>query len=160
MRPKFTSETARAAGKIGGTARAQALSPLRRSMIGARAAQARWYPVHASNAERIESCLRRLASIVAQAMKENEPDRAIRALAVMVPYERMRLALPAQDRGQRGLSHELSERIRGALLGTGDPTDPAREALPGPAPCGAEDRRLNSSEPEIEVGFELEDEKP
>jgi hypothetical protein len=37
MRAKFTSETARAAGKIGGPARAQALSPLRRSMIGARA---------------------------------------------------------------------------------------------------------------------------
>src|SRR5690242_3158922 len=81
MRPKFNSETARAAGKIGGPARAPALSPSLRSMVGARAAQARWYPVHASHAERLASCLRRLASIVGQAMEENEPDRAIRALA-------------------------------------------------------------------------------
>jgi hypothetical protein len=75
-------------------------------MIGARVAQARWYPVHASDAERLESCLRRLASIVGQAMKENEPDRAIRALAVMVPFERMRIALPAQNR-QRGPSRSV-----------------------------------------------------
>jgi hypothetical protein len=130
--------------KIGGPARAPALSPLRRSMIAARAAQARWYPVHASHAERLESCLHRLASIVGQAMKENEPDRAIRALAVMVPYERMRLALPAQNRGQRGLSHELSERIRAALLGTDDPTDHVREALLGsmPAACGVQSAAL------------------
>jgi hypothetical protein len=122
-------------------------------MIGALAAQARWYPAHASNRERIEACLRRLASIVGQAVKENEPDRAIRALAVMVPYERMRLALPAQDRGQRVLSGEALERIRASLLGTDDPADPASEALlePMPAACSAQ-----GSGPEIEVSFELE----
>jgi hypothetical protein len=113
-------------------------------MVGARAAQARWYPVRASHAERLESCLRRLASIVGKALKENEPDRAIRALAVMVAFERMRLALPAQNRGRAGLSHELSERIRATLLGTGDPIDPVREALPGsrPAACGVKSETL------------------
>jgi hypothetical protein len=55
MRPKFNSETARAAGKICGPARARPLSPLSRSMIGAQAAQACGYPVHASHAERLEA---------------------------------------------------------------------------------------------------------
>jgi hypothetical protein len=58
----------------------------------------------------------------------------------------MRLVLPAQNCGQRGLSHEVSERIRKALLGTGDPF---REALLGPTltALGAQDWRLNGSGP-------------
>ncbi len=143
MRPKFNSETARAAGKIGGPARARALSPLRRSMIGVWAAQARWYPMHAPDVERIKAYLRRLALIVAQAMKDNEPDRAIRAIAVMGPYERMRIALREQaPREAGGLSDEAAE-------------DLFEFTVMEPSPAGAD---LNGGGPGLEAGFEAEDE--
>jgi hypothetical protein len=111
------------------------LTSLRRQQIAELGALARWYPVRAADALRVESCLRQLYQIAAEAMNEHEPDRAIRAIAVMVPFERMKIALRMQTpRGIGGLSSDVAEQLREMLL----------ESMP------AAGKSPNGSEPESE----------
>lgn len=112
--------------KKAGTARARRLSADRRRRIASRAAEARWYPLKAQDQRRIEACIDELAAIATEARRDSELKTAIMAIAVIGQFERMKIALRVEEQRMRlgisrgGISDELADRIRGALIAPPD----------------------------------------
>jgi hypothetical protein len=96
---EFTAETAAEMGARGGRKRANRLSPERRTEIATIASALRWgkqngwqpYQLTATNLERINERLMKIAAIEAKAWASGNDDRVLRAIMAALPWERLRM---------------------------------------------------------------------
>lgn len=125
----FTKETAKAAGSKGGRKRGQRLSPERRTEIATIAAfirigkEAGWDPYtrNASDLQRVEEKLAKIAAVEAKAWAQGNDDRVLRAITASLQWERLRMWIvndagrkggPALDLEEKSIQDEAAQRLR------------------------------------------------
>src|SRR5277367_6667643 len=77
----------------GGRARREVLPAEQRQQLATRAAYRRWYRVTDDDVDRIDRHLKVLSKIAAIALADEDHQLAIRAIAAMAPFERMKIML-------------------------------------------------------------------
>jgi len=105
----YTPEEAKFYGSKGGKKRAQRLSPERRTEIATVAAAVRmgkaagWDPYtrNASDLQRVEEKLAKIAAIEAKAWAQGNDDRVLRAITASLQWERLRMWI-VNDSGRKG----------------------------------------------------------
>ena len=93
MPVKFTKENASEYGRRGGVARALKYTPEQRREIARKAANRRWYKYTDSDVDRVDRHLRVISGIVGMALGSEDYLMVLKAMSVMVPFERMKIAL-------------------------------------------------------------------
>jgi hypothetical protein len=79
--------------KLAAQKRNEKMTPYERSHRASLAAHARWYRVDAADETRVNRALRWLAGVVGHGMHHGDYELAMKALSIMVPYEKMKIAL-------------------------------------------------------------------
>jgi hypothetical protein len=77
----------------GGRARRDVLPPQQRQQLATRAAYRRWYRVTDDDVDRIDRHLKVLSKIAAIALADEDHRLALRAIAAMAPFERIKIML-------------------------------------------------------------------